>query len=180
MMRLSEQTDKLFPALFKVKQELGPVTKNATNPHFKSKFADLNAHIELVEPILAKHGLMILQPPSGNDNGSNSLVTMIIHSESGQYLSSSLNLTNVPDMQKTLAGITYARRGSINSLFGLASEDDDGETAVGRGTSEVKEEKKETKKAASKTASSSFSKPSGFSKPVTNGNATTQPTEGGW
>lgn len=176
-MNLSEKTDQLFPALFKVKKELGPVTKNATNPHYKSNFADLNAHIELIEPILSKHGLMLLQPPSGKENGTNSLVTMIVHAESGQYLSSSLNLTNVPDMQKTLAGITYARRGSMNSLFGLASEDDDGETVVGRG----KNVNKSNKVSKPKTAPAKKTSSGGFAKPkVENETVNTQPQKGGW
>lgn len=132
-MKTSDKTDVIFKLLFKVKQELGPVTKGSVNPHFKNSFADLNTHIETIEPVLEKHGMFMLQPVSVNEHGTNIVSTTIIHAESGQWISSEMALINTPDMQKLLAAVTYARRGSQNSMFGLASVDDDGETSVGRG-----------------------------------------------
>jgi len=188
----SEKTDKLFPALFAAKQELGPITKNAKNPHYKNNFADLNAHIEYLEPVLTKHGLMIIQPPMSNDAvGGNTLLTVIVHAESGQFLESSLNLVNVPDMQKVLGGITYARRGSMNALFNLASTDDDGETSVGRGSSKnkpavkaktvAKVVKTESAPAPAKAAKSGgFAKPTSKPKQESSVAANKQPTVGGW
>ena len=134
-MKMSESTDKIFKALFAAKAEMVPVIKGSVNPHFKSTFANLNDHLDMVEPILQRHGLMVLQPPSSTINGTASVVTLLIHSESGQWLSSELPLTLASDMQKTLAGITYARRGALNAFFSLKAEDDDGETTVGRGKS---------------------------------------------
>lgn len=132
-MKTSTQTDKILPLLAKVKAELGPVTKSSDNPFFKSKYADLNQHIDVIEPVLEANGLILLQPVQVTDQGINVVETQIIHAASGQWVSSSMALVNTPDMQKLLAAVTYARRGSLNSFFGLASLDDDGETAVGRG-----------------------------------------------
>ncbi len=132
-MKMSEFTDKLFPALFAAKKQMGPVVKGGYNPHFKSGFANLNDHLELIEPILESHGLMVMQPPTSDANGLTSVTTLLIHAESGQWISSELPLTSTPDMQKTLAAITYARRGALNAFFSLRAIDDDGETVVGRG-----------------------------------------------
>ncbi len=38
------------------------------------------------------------------------------------------------DPQATLATLTYARRGALMAILGIPAVDDDGETAVGRGT----------------------------------------------
>jgi len=180
-MKLSEKTDQLFAALAKVKKELGPVKKGAFNPHFKSTFADLNTHIETIEPVLEANGLMLLQPTSGNADGSNSVISLLVHTESGQWIQSSLQLINVQDMQKTLAGITYARRGMMNFLFNLASADDDGEILVGRGSYKAKSEPKAAPKVEAKPAAKS----GGFKKPETKTETKTAPVKdtpaaGGW
>lgn len=151
-MKTSEKTDIIFKLLFQVKKELGPVTKGSVNPHFKNSYADLNQHLETIEPVLEKHGLFMLQPVSVNAQGENELTTQVIHAESGQWLSTSMVLVNTPDMQKLLAAVTYARRGSQNALFGLTSLDDDGESAVGRGAPAKQWSKPAQSKAAPQSA----------------------------
>lgn len=132
-MKMSENIDKILPLLFKVKQELGSVTKSSDNPFFKSRYADLNQHLDVVEPVLSKHGLMLLQPP-GRDEKGPFVETIIFEPNSGQFISTEISLVlSKQDMQALGACVTYGRRFSINSLFSLKSEDDDGETAVGRG-----------------------------------------------
>jgi hypothetical protein len=56
----------LHQKLHKAKQSIGKVAKNATNPHFKKSYSDINAIIEAVEPILLENGLLLLQPIQGN------------------------------------------------------------------------------------------------------------------
>jgi hypothetical protein len=130
-MKTSEKTDKLFPALFKAKQEFTSVSKSADNPFFKSKYASLNEHLEVVDPVLYKNGLMLLQPATGS-----SVESIIVHSESGQWVSSEMNLVLAKNsMQDAGSAVTYARRYTLGALLSLRSEDDDGETAVGRGKS---------------------------------------------
>lgn len=129
----SEKTDKLLPAILKAKKEMGALYKNSNNPHFKNDFADLNTHIEVVEPALESNGLLILQPPVANTlTGDNLVVTRIYHTESGQFVESSLVLkVEKMDMQKVGAAITYARRQQINGLLTMRSQDNDGNDAVG-------------------------------------------------
>lgn len=118
------KTETLYTKLWKAKQEIGKVTKGSNNPFFKSKYADLNALLDATEPILLKHGLIVLQPVI---NGS--VCTQIIDVDSGDKVESSLMLPIIADPQKLIASITYYRRGSLQSLLSLQAIDDDGNTA---------------------------------------------------
>lgn len=139
---MSESVSELFPALFAAKKELGPVTKKSDNPFYKSSYADLNEHLDTVEPILEKYGLFLLQPPCANDSG-NYVVTMIVHAKSGQWISGMIKVpSSITDSQKIGAAITYFRRFGINSLLSLKSEDDDGNTVTGKNKKKNKSNKK--------------------------------------
>jgi hypothetical protein len=111
----------LYPKLHAAKQKIGKVVKNSTNPHFKKSYADINAILETVEPILLEHGLLLLQPIiDGYVN------TMIIDIDNGDSVSSSLRLPDVLDPQKLIGATTYYRRASLQSLMSLQAIDDDG------------------------------------------------------
>jgi hypothetical protein len=131
---ISEKSDIILAQVMKAKSEMGSaVKKDAANPFHKSKYASLGAHLELSEPVLFKHGLLML--PTGNIiNNQHVLVATLHHPESGQWLKSYLPLPNPKgDSQGIGASLTYMRRYAINSMFSLNAEDDDGETAAGRG-----------------------------------------------
>ena len=110
--------------LWCAKQEIGKVTKGSNNPFFKSKYADLNAIIEAVEPILHKYNLLLLQPIQGNH-----VCSQIIDIVTGERIESSLELPNIQDPQKLIASITYYRRGSLQTMLSLQAVDDDGNEA---------------------------------------------------
>lgn len=131
------ESDKILPKLLKVKQELGSVMKKADNPFFKSKYADLNAHIEAVEPLLHKYGLILLQPTCRGENG-NYVRTIILDSESGQFVVSELDLVLTKnDMQGLGSATTYARRYTLGALLAMQAEDDDGNVASDMGRKPV-------------------------------------------
>ena len=115
----------LFHKLHSAKQHIGKVAKNATNPHFKKTYADINALLETVEPILLENGLILLQPVKAN-----LVFTQIIDIDSGESIESCMEIpATIIDPQKTLACITYFRRGTLQSLLSLQSTDDDGNEA---------------------------------------------------
>ena len=114
----------LHQKLHRAKLAIGKVTKNANNPHFKKSYADLNAIIEAVEPILLENGLLLLQPIHGN-----SVCTQIIDVDSGTMIESCMDLPTGLDPQKLLGAITYFRRGTLQSLLALQAVDDDGNMA---------------------------------------------------
>jgi hypothetical protein len=115
----------IWQKLHAAKQQIGQVAKNATNPHFKKSYADINALLTTVEPILHEHGLLLLQPVVGND-----VVTRIIDIDSGEVIESFMSLPVITDPQKVLAAVTYFRRGTLQSLLSLQAVDDDGNTAA--------------------------------------------------
>lgn len=128
--QVTEGTDVLIPSgnvymkLWSAKQEIGKVYKNASNPHFKRSYADLNAILETVEPILLAHGLLLLQPI---EDGK--VITMIFDPETETSISSSMALPEVQNPQQMGSALSYYRRYSLTSLITLQSTDDDGELA---------------------------------------------------
>lgn len=125
-----KELDKLAPALVALQADLVPVTKSASNPFFKSKYAPLNEVMANVQPLLAKHKLAISQFLT-NLNGESAMRTILLH-DSGQYIEDVQPLLLVKqDPQSQGSATTYARRYGVMSVLGVvADEDDDGNKAT--------------------------------------------------
>lgn len=110
--------------------EIEGATKSATNPHFKSKYADLGAVIDAIKPALINHGLFFTQRPEPVTDGVQ--VETVLHHESGEQMS--LGKLFVPankrDAQGFGSALTYARRYALVTAFGVPVEDDDGNAAA--------------------------------------------------
>ena len=115
---------KIYEKLAEAKKEIGKVSKNAKNPHFKNTYADLNALIEAVEPILLEKGLLLLQPVLDGK-----VYTKVFDLETGQDVSSFIELPTTVTPQAIGSAITYYRRYTLQSLLSLMAEDDDGQKA---------------------------------------------------
>ena len=115
----------LIGALAKALPELEGAKKTKINPAFKSKYADLGAVIDALEPIRA-HGLWYRQHIHESADGV-MVETFYIH-ESGDQLSAGTLFMPAAkrDAQGFGSALTYARRYSLQAAFGLATEDDDG------------------------------------------------------
>jgi hypothetical protein len=121
----------LSAKLFEVQQKIGAVAKTSTNPHFRSKYADLNEVLGVVKPAL-NDARLVLNQVCGKDALGHFVETRIADL-AGNYINSVNYLSGSEDnMQKLGAAITYARRYGLVSLLSLEQEDDDGETAIGR------------------------------------------------
>ena len=114
----------IYTKIHQAKQEIGKVSKTATNPHFKKSYADLNSLIEAVESILLEKGLLLLQPLQGGK-----VITMIFDVETGESIQSDIDLPQIQDPQKLGSAITYFRRYTLQSLLSLQAVDDDGNLA---------------------------------------------------
>lgn len=110
---------ELIKALIKAKSEFKPITKDKTNPHYKSKYSSLDAVLAAVEPALAKNGLVITHQAIGSE-----FVTTL-HHESGESLSSSLPLPTFTDPQKMGSYLSYCRRYAVTGLLSVCSDEDD-------------------------------------------------------
>lgn len=130
-----KDTAKFHQALLEVQKELGPIKKQASNPFFKSKYATLEALLDLVVPILNKHGMRLTQKNgiANHPQGLMNLVTSaIIHAETGYKEESTLALPNIEDPQKMKSATTYYRRTTLTSLLSIRELDDDGNVAAGK------------------------------------------------
>lgn len=116
-------------ALVKAQKAFGPALKTSTNPHFKSRYADLSACVEAVIEGLHANGIMLMQPCHESETGV-TVETLFVH-ESGETLSA--GKLHVPaakqDPQGYGSALTYARRYSLMAACGIAPEDDDGNAA---------------------------------------------------
>ena len=117
---------QIASALVKAQKAFGPALKTATNPHFKSRYADLAACVEAVIEGLNSAGIALVQRTSLDDAGV-TVETVFVH-ESGEMLE--CGKLNVPaakhDPQGYGSALTYARRYSLMAACGIAPEDDDG------------------------------------------------------
>ena len=136
-MNKSESIEHLAKALNQFQGEVGAAHKDADNPFFKSKYADLNAYLKAIKDPLFRNGLSIVQSPGmvSNDNGDFVKVDTTILHESGHWLSGSASAPLVKkDAQGVGSTISYLRRYSLAAMLNLGATDDDGETAVVRGS----------------------------------------------
>lgn len=123
----------LADALAKAQGKIKGAIKDATNPHFKSSYADLASVWDACRDQLATQGLAVIQTTANGINGV-TIVTTLAHS-SGEWIRGELTLKPVKeDPQGVGSAITYARRYALAAMVGIAPEDDDGNAASGRGT----------------------------------------------
>jgi hypothetical protein len=112
--------------------EIEAATKSATNPHFKSKYADLGAVIDAVKPPLIKYGLFFTQRCHPSEGGV--CVETVLHYRDGDSmpLGQLFVPANKNDAQGFGSALTYARRYALQTAFGVPTEDDDGNAAASR------------------------------------------------
>jgi hypothetical protein len=120
---------EIATALLKAQKEMSNPKKDATNPFFKSKYADLNAVREAVIPILNNNGITVLQPIIHKE-GKNFVSTILLH-DSGEMMESFTEIvySKNNDAQAQGSGITYARRYGLSSFVCVGADDDDGNKA---------------------------------------------------
>ena len=119
-----------YQAMVAARQSMGKLYHNQSNPHFKSKFANLSAVIDVINGPLLDNGIVVEQFPMFHGDGMVAVNTVITHVDGH---SEAVNGIPFPlgkkDAQGIGSAITYARRYALMSIFGLAPEDDDGNRA---------------------------------------------------
>jgi hypothetical protein len=134
-MSQSEVINELAAALSKAQGEMQAAIKDKVNPFYKSAYADLGSVWDAARPVLSKYGLCVLQTTEMLPDGSKIIMVTTLAHTSGQWIKSYLPLNpSKNDSQGIGAAITYLRRYSLSAIVGVVcDDDDDGETAVGRG-----------------------------------------------
>ena len=120
---------QIATALVKAQKAFGPALKTSTNPHFKSRYADLSNCVEAVIDALNDNGIALVQKSYDCVDGI-MIETVFVH-ESGEMLETGILRFPIMknDPQGAMACLTYARRGSLMAACGIAPEDDDGNAA---------------------------------------------------
>ena len=126
---MSATIGELAKALASAQAEMSPAKKNATNPHFRSTYADLASLHEASRHALVKHGLAVVQLPGRREDGTTTVTTLLLHS-SGEFLGDEAGVRLTQETPQAAGSvISYLRRYSYAAVLGLGSEDDDGAAA---------------------------------------------------
>jgi hypothetical protein len=127
--KIAAQHKNVYVALAQAQAEMGPLVKGSVNPAFKSKYADLADLTTAVREPLTRNGLsfyhsMIL--------GERDLMrTSLVHGESETRIDCDVPLiVDRNNMQGMKSAATYAKRIGLESVTGIAPEDDDGNAAA--------------------------------------------------
>ena len=127
-MEQSQSIKALANALMIFHLKVDNIKKDAKNPFFKSSYASLSNILNSISEPLTESGLVVSQFPTGE----NGLTTILIHTESGEYLKDTYFMhptQNTP--QQVGSCITYQRRYALASILALnIDDDDDGNTAT--------------------------------------------------
>jgi hypothetical protein len=127
-MQQSDSIKEIAAALAKAQGEIKGAVKDSTNPHFKSKYADLASVWDACRAALSKNGLAVFQTTETTADGI-FLVTTLAHS-SGEWMRGTFPVQPVQNTPQGLgSAMTYARRYSLAAMVGVAPEDDDGQAA---------------------------------------------------
>jgi hypothetical protein len=123
----------VYTALAAAQLEFGAVTKGSVNPAFKSRYADLSDVVEAVAPALSRHGIAFVHYVDSRDLGAGAeacMVTALVHGDSDTRMECPVPLiVGRRDMQGFKSATTYAKRIGLESVTGVAPEDDDGNAA---------------------------------------------------
>ena len=133
---------ELFKSLGQFREQVSAVKKDADNPFYKSKYADLNSILEIIKDPLKQSWIAISHNCKHTESGF-IVVTTLAHIESGEHIESEFPVFwNKP--QEIWSSMSYARRYNLLALLDIPTEDDDGQKAneAPRTQKEVQQEKK--------------------------------------
>jgi hypothetical protein len=121
---------KIAAALVKAQKAFGPALKTSSNPHFKSRYADLSACVEAVIDGLNSNGVALIQRTHECSDGV-TVETVFVHESGETFEAGKLHVpASKQDPQGYGSALTYARRYSLMAACGIAPEDDDGNAAT--------------------------------------------------
>lgn len=135
-MNQSQEVKDLFAALAKAQGEIKGAVKDADNPFFKSKYADLASVWDACREPLSKNGLSVIQTTEFIPELGICVATTLGHL-SGQWVRGLLPIMAAKtDPQGIGSAISYARRYALAAIVGVFQVDDDAETAMNRGSAQ--------------------------------------------
>lgn len=125
----------LHERFLKIQEDMPVIKKDIAHPHFKGrKYADINGYIEMIKPILTKHGVHVMQLTEVTADGNNVVRTVATcDGPNGvEKYEAAIGIGKYADPQKLGSEITYVRRYMIQCMFFAQAEDDDADSFYDR------------------------------------------------
>src|SRR4051812_33954540 len=120
-MTTSDSINEIAGAMALAQGELTAAKKDAINPAFRSRYADLTAVWESIRPTLSKHGIAVFQEPVTVESGV--AVTTLLAHKSGQWIR--FDPLTVPMAKRDAHGVgsatSYAKRYALSSAVGVVA-----------------------------------------------------------
>lgn len=134
MIETSPEIKHISAALLKFQGEVDGVGRDSANPHFKNRYASLEAVHHTAVPVLQKLGVFYFQSPGAIVDGNMEMTTRLVHADSGEWIQGRGDIPlGKRDPQGAGSAQTYAQRYHLMAMLGLPPIDDDGEGAIDRG-----------------------------------------------
>ena len=133
-MEKEKKQKTLIQKIHQVGVRVGSIEKTKENPFYKSKYFDINDLLAVLNPALEKQGLSVIQPLDMETGTNLHAVIRTIITDGKETQIYTLPLPTIQDPQKMGSAITYYRRYSLQSLFGLQTNDDDDGNVASKAT----------------------------------------------
>jgi hypothetical protein len=131
-----DEEKALNAALAKAQGEFPPIAKDKTAKagSYSYSYADLASIIDHVRPVLAKHGLSVIQPIEAPNGVGLRIRTELRHIDGGKVIST-FPLNDDGTDQQLGSRQTYRRRYAYCAILGIAPQDEDDDATVASATS---------------------------------------------
>lgn len=118
-------------ALIKAQTEFKPIVFDKVNPHFKNKYASLQAVLKATLPALNNHGIAVSSRT--RIDGELIIVDTVLIYHGLEFARAEWPAGKVSTTPQQLgSALTYARRYTLQSILGVAADDDDDANAAER------------------------------------------------
>ena len=124
----------IYQKIANIQDKVQNITKDGKNPHFSNTYATYEQVMGVLHPLLRSEKLMICHAfENMNREGIVTVTTHVVDLVDDKKITSNLEMPMTKnDPQMAGSAITYAKRYSVLAMFGLGTEDDDGEKAVSK------------------------------------------------
>lgn len=116
----SESINDLIASLSKAQGEYPPITFNRKDAYFNEDYADFDAIMSAIRPVLSQHQLAVVQQQRVHDGGITMLHTILLH-ESGQWLEGRSRILPIKDgIAAYESEINLQKSLALQSLLGIS------------------------------------------------------------
>jgi hypothetical protein len=129
-MTSSETIGAIAPSLIKAQSRMQGISKEGTNPAFRSKYVTLDSILDALRPILTTNELMLTQGTTDTTVTDGKVVALTVESRiihtSGEWISTTATIpVTKPDAHGLGSALTYGRRYSVSALLAISADEDD-------------------------------------------------------